>query len=307
MAAESPAPHAPRTAWVPIAELRPDLCLRVDGPSSDHVAALVEIDGPLPPIVVQRGSLRVVDGVHRLLAARVLGAERVEVTWVDGDEVEGLLLAVRLNSVQGMPLSRRDRTAAVEQLLRHRPQWSDRRIAAALGVAHRTVGAARRRSTGAIPRSNTSEGQDGRSRPRDAAAGRRRAARLIAEHPDASLRAVGAAAGLSAATVLDVRRRLSRGEDPVPDHARRDEPPPELPRPRSADPARDLEALRDDPSLRYTETGRTLLRLLIATINLDHPDRLVAALPTHSRAAAATVARECARRWTRLATELERP
>jgi hypothetical protein len=304
----SRAGHADR---VRIEELRLDLCVRVDGPSSEHVAALAGLAAPLPPIVVQRESMRVVDGLHRLLAARAGGAEWVEVTWVDGGEVEGLLLAVRLNSARGMPLSRRDRAAAVEQLLRLRPQWSDRRIATALGVAHRTVGAVRRRSTGELARSNSTVGLDDRVRPRDAASGRRRAAQLIADQPDASLRAVGAVAGLSPATVLDVRRRLERGEDPVPVQLRSGDPGDERQQVRrartaeAADPGRSLDLLRDDPSLRYTETGRVLLRLLIATIALERPERLVAGLPAHSRAAAATLARECARRWQRIAAELD--
>jgi ParB-like chromosome segregation protein Spo0J len=304
------APDAADGAWVRIDDLRSDLSLRVDGPSHDHVAALAALVGPLPAIVVQRDSMRVVDGLHRLLAARARGAERVQVTWVDGDEVEGLLLAVRLNGVQGLPLSRRDRAAAVEQLLRRRPHWSDRRIAAELGVTHRTVGAVRRRSSGEIPRPNAGVGQDGRVRPHDPAAGRRRAARLIAERPGASLRAIGAAAGVSPATVLDVRRRLERGMDPVRDRARTGDADgrPAPARPTAADPAevaRCVDALRDDPSLRYSGTGRALLRLLVGTLGLERPEALVACLPTYSRSAAATLARLCADTWLRIAAELD--
>ncbi|WP_159026524.1 hypothetical protein [Streptomyces vietnamensis] len=62
---------------------------------------------------------------------------------------------------------------------------------------------------------NARRGRDGRMRSLDAAKARPRAAELIAERPDASLRHIAAPVGLSPATVSDVRRRLASGLPPA--------------------------------------------------------------------------------------------
>jgi N-acetyl-1-D-myo-inositol-2-amino-2-deoxy-alpha-D-glucopyranoside deacetylase len=92
------------------------------------------------------------------------------------------------------------------------PHMSDRAIGHSVGLA-----AIRKGSSEEIPQSNARVGRDGRIRPLDSGADRRRAAELLAQHPDASLRDVARAAGISPATVLDVRKRLERGESPVPE------------------------------------------------------------------------------------------
>jgi Homeodomain-like domain len=62
-------------------------------------------------------------------------------------------------------------------------------------------------------------GKDGRPRPLNAAVGRALAAQLMDTYPDASLRQIAAATGVSPGTVRDVRARLARGEDPSPAEA----------------------------------------------------------------------------------------
>jgi hypothetical protein len=93
---------------------------------------------------------------------------------------------------------------------------SDRAIAEAVGLTAKVV-AAIRRSTEAAAQSDVRVGRDGRTRPLNGAAGRLRVAALVAEHPEASLREVARLAGVSPGTVRDVRRRLERGESPVPE------------------------------------------------------------------------------------------
>jgi ParB-like chromosome segregation protein Spo0J len=271
---------------LPVDAVATDRQVRVGGVNRQHVAALAEAPEELPPIVVHRPSMQVVDGAHRLQAARERGAGTIRAVLVDGDDTSVLALSVRLNSQHGLPLTRRDRTAAVDRLLTARPDWSDRRVAALAGVAHSTV-ASRRRSTGRTRQSNV--GRDGRIRPRDAAAGRRRAEQLIRQRPDASVREVARSAGVSPATVIDVRRRGARTA-PAPAAA--------------PDPTELLESLLADPSLRYSTSGRTLLRLLSLTLGAQRGTRLLAALPPHSRAALAQLARECAQLWSRTADEL---
>ncbi|MEV0372122.1 hypothetical protein AB0I10_20205 [Streptomyces sp. NPDC050636] len=65
------------TAMVPIIALRPADSPRTAGESSDHVRKLAELTTPLPPIVVHRPTMRVVDGMHRVRAAVLRGEEYV--------------------------------------------------------------------------------------------------------------------------------------------------------------------------------------------------------------------------------------
>lgn len=59
-----------------IAALREGLPLRADGVNADHVAMLAEVPETLPPIVVHRRTMQVVDGAHRLRAAQLRGRSR---------------------------------------------------------------------------------------------------------------------------------------------------------------------------------------------------------------------------------------
>lgn len=292
---------AVRTA---IATLRTALPVRVLGIDESHVCVLAALPGDLPPIVVHRPSMRVIDGAHRVRAAQARGETTIRTVFVDGDDVDVLVLAVRLNARHGLPLTRRDREAAVLRLLTTRPEWSDRRIAGLAGVSHKTVGAVRRRATGEIAQSH-SVGADGRMRPRNPVERRKQAAALMTERPHASSREIARAVGLSPATVLDVRRRGADRSQPVESGVRTEPPGDIVPDAPRRDPAQDIEALRADPALRYSLVGRVLVRLLHGTLTLREPDELVLILPAHSHPALARLARDCGRRWLRIADELE--
>ncbi|WP_369395244.1 hypothetical protein AB5J72_31090 [Streptomyces sp. CG1] len=116
--------------------------------------------------------MRVVDGAHRLRAVLLRGEEYIEARFTEGTREDAFVLAVRLNSQQGLPLSQADRTAAAERIIVTHPQWSDRRIAGSTGVSPATVAALRRRSGASEAQLNTRAGRDGRSvrstRPRGA-------------------------------------------------------------------------------------------------------------------------------------------
>src|ERR1700734_4091126 len=112
----------------------------------------------------------------------------------------------------------------------------------------------------------------------------RRASQPLAQQPDGSLRDVARGAGMSPATVLDVRKRLERGESPVPqklgsaarkgsvgngaeDDASNDGACAQTIRfsSRAAappDPAATMVKLLRDPSLRNNERGKGMLQLL---------------------------------------------
>jgi hypothetical protein len=68
-----------------------------------------------------------------------------------------------------------------------------------------------------------------------------------------------------------------------------------------------LPNLKKDPSLRFNEAGRTLLRLLDANaIDPDEWDRLIDSVPTHCAGMIADAAQECAVAWRNVATLVKR-
>jgi ParB-like chromosome segregation protein Spo0J len=286
---------------------------RTEGIDQNHVDVLNELEVHLPPIVVHRPTWRVVDGMHRLDAARRRGETTIDACVLDLAEHEVFALSVRLNTVHGMPLSYSDRVAAAGRLLRENPEMSDRYVASIASLSARTV-ARVRRSTGEDPRLNVRIGRDGKARPKGVAQGREHAGRLLTERPDANLREVARAAGISLGTAHDVKTRLQRGQDPVPSGSRsvaaEQQParrasrsaPEMLPLP----PAELLNRLRRDPALRSTEPGRLMLRLLaMHDLTTTEWTSMVINLPTHCSDAVATLARQCALKWTEFADQME--
>jgi ParB-like chromosome segregation protein Spo0J len=300
---------------------------RGNGELPDHVVALAAVRAPLPPIVVHRPSMRVIDGRHRLRAAQLRGMETIGVRFFDGTEDDAFILAVESNNAHGLPLSMADRRNAAQRIIATHPCWSDRMIGSSAGVASATVAELRRR----MPASGGAGrlGRDGRVRPVNRAEGRRRAGELLAANPGLSLRQVARQAGISPETVRDVRNRLRRGDDPVKPRAcsrpketrtalgRRGGPgrggtgpglkPAGAGRPPTRGGAtRSVERLRADPALRFTDTGRTLLRQLnIHSINAEQWEAIIASVPAHRRHLVAELAGECADSWTRFADRIE--
>lgn len=312
---------APETAVVPIHSLQPADSPRLAGIDEAHVALLVESDAELPPILVHRQSMRVIDGMHRLFAARALGQTQVAVEFFDGDEDEAFVRGVADNISHGLPLSLSDRKAAAVRIMTCYPPWSDRRVGRAAGLSGKTVAALRQRVAHDAPPRRI--GQDGRVRPIDGATGRQIAGDILAANPDASLRQVAQAAGIAPATVRDVRERLRRGDSPMtttqlqgrqahagtvvshpvtrvqPRRSRRDSDP--------LDAQSILQGLRRDPSLRYTDSGRALLRWLDRyLVSGDATTGLMAAVPPHCLPILARLARHCAAEWDELAERLDR-
>lgn len=307
------------TTTVPIRSLMPSQSVRIDGEHKDHVRTLAETDDELPPIVVHRATMRVIDGMHRLRAAAFRGQEHIEVEFFEGAEEDAFVLAVALNARHGLPLSQADRAAAAVRIINFHPQWSDRTIASVTGLSDKTV-ASIRRSSPEVPQSNTRMGRDGKVRPISSTEGRMRAAELIATKPDSSLREVAKEAGISVGTASDVRKRLDVGQDPVPRQRRGGK---QLPRkdtpagsssgskvvklPQDSDPRLTLDELKKDPSLRHNEMGRTILRLLQAhALGLDGWQRVIESVPAHCADAVVKAARDCAGSWWTFAQQLEK-
>jgi ParB-like chromosome segregation protein Spo0J len=297
---------------LPVAVLADADSPRVNGADEEHVRLLAASPTDLPPIVVHRSTMQVVDGVHRLRAARLAGAEHIAARYFDGSAEEAFVYAVEANAEHGLPLSAADRTAAAGRILRSYPEWSDRAVAGIAGLSDKTVAAIRRRTTADFPNLNHRVGTDGRRRPVDFAVGRLHAGRLLAQDPDRPLKEVAGEAGVAVGTARDVRRRLSRGESPLPpaqqpgrprpDARRR--PEPKQPEPETAEIAPHeairevLDELARDPALRYSEAGLSLLRLLVA--HRGGPDvwqRFAESVPPHCADAVAAVSRRCAQVW----------
>jgi hypothetical protein len=310
---------------VPISSLSPADSPRISGESADHVRILAEAETALPAILVHRATMRVIDGMHRLRAAVLKNEETIEVEFFDGNAEEAFLAAVQANVSHGLPLTLAERRSAAARIITSCPARSDRSIAAITGLAAGTVGSIRRQINrdGAGPRARV--GRDGRVRPVSSAEGRRIARDVLAGRPDASLRDVAKAAGISPSTVRDVRERISRGDDPVPltqriDHDVRECPPEPaqgqqagaesrrhgLRRPVQRDRATLMSNLSKDPSLRLNESGRAVLRWLVARAGgTEGWEEIVDRIPPHCTYVVAELARSCADDWAAFATQLE--
>jgi ParB-like chromosome segregation protein Spo0J len=299
---------------VPVAALRDADSPRACPENPEHLQLLAAAESSLPPIVVHRATMRVIDGTHRLKAAKLRGRTEIEVQFFDGSEADAFVYAVETNTRHGLPLTLAERSAAAERILRSHPHWADRAIASVTGLSAHTVTGLRRGA--AAGRDAVSPpvrlGRDGRVRPLSTAQGRREAERLLLSSPQVSLREIARRTGISPATVRDVRDRLLRGDDPVPERMRAEErgarPAPRRSSPpvRRPAPERDVTAvyqnLCQDPALRHSEKGRLLLRLLSALALPDTEWRSIAdEIPAHRADAVAELATEYARLWREFA------
>jgi len=313
---------ATEVVTVPILSLRPADSPRLNGEDKGHILRLAEMDTPLPPVLVDKRTMRVIDGMHRLMAASLQGRDTIDVVFFDGSEADIFLRAVQENITHGLPLSQADRRAAAERIIETHPNMSDRAIGQVAGLAAKTVATIRKRSSDSVPQSNGRVGRDGKIRPLDYAEGRRRAAKLLTQQPDASLRDVARCAGISPATALDVRKRLERGEiaalenpkvcgnvEAYGDGAAAPQPRPQpafRPLPAPQEPTVTVEKLLRDPSLRNNEQGKGMLRLLhVNAVGAEQLPDAADALPAHCVTIVVQLARQYAKMWHDFALELD--
>ncbi|MFJ9894134.1 transcriptional regulator [Streptomyces sp. NPDC091280] len=307
---------------VAVERLSVDFSPRLDGEDEDYAQQLADAAVELPPILVHRPTMTVVDGAHRLRAARLRGTDRIAARFFEGNLTDARLLAVATNIVHGRPLSNEDRAAAARRVFASHPHWSDRAVGSVTGLSAKKV--AQLRGGGPEEPGARRIGRDGRSRPLDSSHSRELAGRLIRDDPNASLRQIAARTGLAPATVADVRARIRRGESPVPvrknhaDPARGNggaatvphEPGTAGHRPRRAvspvEVLRIVDSLRRDPSLRFSESGRSVLRVLEACAQVARDRRGIAdSVPAHCKGSLAQLAHGYAGLWQMLADDLE--
>lgn len=214
--AATPEPPRASNALVEIAitDLRVGPSMRERGIDPAHVAALAEVVESWPPIVVNRSDRCVVDGQHRVAAAKQLGLRHLCAVWFDGSADDSYVEFVRCNMSHGLPLTLAERRAAARRIVRSRPDLSDRGIAQVCGLSPRTISRLREEAGADAATSNGSRhakgriGRDGRVRPIDPAGTRARIAEEIARRPDASLRAIAGTVGASPETVRSVRNEM---------------------------------------------------------------------------------------------------
>jgi ParB-like chromosome segregation protein Spo0J len=292
-----------------------DAAIRQGGHDVRYAQTLAELDKELPPVLVHRESMIVLDGVHRVLAARRRGDAHIDVRYVEGSETDAFVLAVRANTAFGKPLTLAERQDCARRILMTHPHWSDRAIAESCGLSGKTVGALRERSTEEIPQLNSRDGhghhdrrtsghrvgRDGRARPVNADERRERAAMLLQASPQSSLRAVAREVGLSPATVKDVRDRMVAAAGP---------------RESSATPNATIEKALETPTgiggtitdvaLRTADDGEAFIAWFKERrLSPGEWEQFVGVIPVSRVYVVADDARECADEWRKFADAIE--
>jgi ParB-like chromosome segregation protein Spo0J len=272
----------------PIASLVPGFHLRATGVDAAHAQMLADVaaSAGLPPILVQKEGARVIDGMHRIEAARLRGAWSIKARIIDCTDKEALVLAIRSNTLHGLPLSRADRICGAKRILAAHPDWSDRAVAEVSGLSAKSVASLRSGSDVQL-RQWKRLGRDGRRRPLVPGEGRRRAAEYIAAHPEASVRQIASEVDVSVGTAQKVRESLRSVPQRPPGGDGQVRPIASAPRSR---PARlhtlawavVAPKLTGDPAVRYSEGGRAFLRWMgLHSTQADEWREFVDAIPAH--------------------------
>ena len=150
-------------------EMKPDVVREY---ADDMAAGAV-----FPPVEVYHDGTNywLAEGYHRVEAARLLDRETIDAEVLDGGERDAILHGIGSNASHGLRRTQADKRRAVKRLLRDEEwsKWSNRKIAEAAKVDHKTVANVRRdllggefptpaRQNGEIPRTigkpNTTSG-----------------------------------------------------------------------------------------------------------------------------------------------------
>jgi len=264
-----------------------------------HVSVLSETCDNWPPILVRSRDHIIVDGHHRVAAARRLGLQFVAAVLFDGSDEEAYVKAVSRNIGHGLALSVSERRTAALGILRRHPDWSDRRISAICGLSPTTIANVRRSTPDPcrdLPSEQTGDrrvGTDGRRRPVDRGALRAQIAELVRSDPSASLRSVARLTGASPETVRAVRARLQAHS--VADIAEKSECGDEIPT-----------LLEKSQTFTSTQSGRDFLDWFAKTrIGPDDGHTYEQEIPLSRIYEVADEARRRARHWAEFADIVE--
>jgi ParB-like chromosome segregation protein Spo0J len=145
---------------IPLMEVVDDSAaqMRVAGVAPAMVAeyaAAMRDGAAFPPVIVYHdgAAYHVADGFHRVAAARQANLEEIVAEVRDGTARDAILAAAGANATHGVRRTNADKRHAIERLLADPEwrQWSDREIARACLVDHKSVARIRRELTGEIP------------------------------------------------------------------------------------------------------------------------------------------------------------
>jgi hypothetical protein len=276
-------------------DLLPAHNIRTAGIDEEHVRLLMSCGENLPPLLVQKSTFRVIDGMHRLRAAQAAGRNEIHAQLWDIDDQDAFLYGISANVRHGLPLSLTDRRAAAQKILELRPDWSDRAIARAAGLSGKTVGALRTRGDLSLPALTRRIGLDGKVRPVQGAI-----ASAVQKTMDTATSSVCTTTAPDEPVVLGAshakldKLRSTSENNHTPSSGR------------STDNVETILAkLRKDPSLKYNPSGRGLLRLMHQRPTRTLRKDVMEALPGHWMAKVAALARAYASEWLEIAEELE--
>jgi len=303
--------------------LVPGIQVRAGGTDPAHVRLLADAARTtrLPSILVQKSGYRLIDGKHRVEAAKLLGQSVISARIVDCTDAEALVLAIKFNILHGLPLSRVDRISGAKRVLAAHPDWSDRAVASVAGLSAKSIASIRKSvADHGMSALGKRLGRDGKRHPIAPAEGRRRTVEYIVAHPDASLRQIARETDVSLGTAQDIKEKLRRGDQFVfaaatdRPAARRSEGTAPTAHSSPTPTARGVEVLAwqaisaklaNDPSLRYTQSGRTFLQWM-ARRCLSEAEwcEFVDAIPLHWKTEVAKVAARMSEEWRQFADRL---
>jgi ParB-like chromosome segregation protein Spo0J len=272
----------------------------------EHAQALSFRLDDCPPILVERSTSTVIDGVHRVLAAKMLRRPTVPVRYFDGTPEEAFVEAVKANVTHGKPLTLAEREAAAVKLLGMHNDWSNRLVGEVCGLSDKTVGRLRK-TTADLPQLSVRIGRDGRHRPIDSGSLRNQIATTLRAMPAASPEEVAQRLATSPSTVRDVQKRIRAGNSPAP--SKQVDNNGESVRALTPTGNRDLRTpvdWRADRAILSLSKGNEMAEWLEQTkINPDRWQALVAEIPLGRIHQLAEEAEYRAAQWTKFAAALE--
>jgi ParB-like chromosome segregation protein Spo0J len=290
-------------AQVKVRLLKQGISPRIEEQDVEHAKALAHVLDDCPPIIVERSSNVIVDGVHRVLAARMIGRSEVPVRYFDGTHEDAYVEAVKCNVQHGKPLTLTERESAARKILGIKCEWSDRRIGQICGLSGKTIGKLRR-TTEDIPQLTIRIGRDGRQRPADPGKVRKQIESELEARPDVRPAVLAHELSTSPSTVRDVKRQMEHGhslEGATPSVPTKSKYP-------NARPNRTVESHRwaGDQAIRSMPDGVIAGEWLDATaIEATHWTPLVVNIPLNRIPELIDLAQSRSKEWQAFALELE--
>lgn len=167
------------------------------------VRALAELPGEaLPAVLVHAATMTVIDGRHRVLAARLRGDGSIRARLHHGNLQEALLMAVELNVPHGKPLTYGEKLHSACLVLADVPETPDSTVADICGLLPKTVN----RLRGIVKECTfTASEAHNSSRILSSEVARREARQIMLSFPEESNRSIAREVGLSEATVRAIR------------------------------------------------------------------------------------------------------